>query len=41
MEKSRSIAGDLVAAAIGSLNAFLSDADPLREIAHYLLRRRT
>ena len=41
MEKSRSIAADLVTAAIGSLNAFSSDADPLREIAHYLLRRRT
>ena len=39
--RSRSIAADLVTTAIDSLNVFSSDADPLREIAHYLLRRRT
>ncbi len=41
MEKARAIAGDLVTSAINSLDAFSSDADPLREIARYLLRRRT
>jgi len=41
MEKSRSIAEGLIATAIDSLKVFSSDADPLREIANYLLKRRT
>jgi geranylgeranyl diphosphate synthase, type II len=41
IEKARVMAGDLITTAVDSLNGFSSDADPLREIAHYLLRRRT
>jgi geranylgeranyl diphosphate synthase, type II len=41
IEKARVIAGDLITTAIDSLNVFSSDADPLREIARYLLMRRT
>jgi geranylgeranyl diphosphate synthase, type II len=39
-EKARQKAGDLVRMAIDSLKPFLSEADPLREIALYLLKRR-
>jgi geranylgeranyl diphosphate synthase, type II len=39
-EKTRQKAADLVSMAIDSLNPFSSEADPLREIALYLLRRR-
>jgi geranylgeranyl diphosphate synthase type II len=39
-EKARQKAGDLVTMAIDSLKPFSSEADPLREIALYLLRRR-
>jgi geranylgeranyl diphosphate synthase, type II len=41
MEKAKLIAGDSITKAIDSLKVFSSDADPLREIARYLLRRRT
>ncbi len=40
LERSRAIAKELVAAAVASLDMFSSAADPLREIARYLLERR-
>ncbi len=40
LERSRGIARELVDAAVASLGAFSSGADPLREIARYLLERR-
>lgn len=40
MEQSREIAGQLISEAIASLRMFASEADPLREIARYLLNRR-
>lgn len=40
VEKSREIAKDLISAALDSLNSFSHTADPLREIANYLLNRR-
>jgi geranylgeranyl diphosphate synthase, type II len=40
IEKSRVIAKDLISAALDSLNSFSDRADPLREIATYLLNRR-
>jgi len=40
IEESRKKAGDLVSAALEALNIFSSGADPLREIAHYLMNRR-
>jgi geranylgeranyl diphosphate synthase type II len=40
LEKSREIAKKLVDDAVSSLDAFSSGADPLREIARYLLERR-
>lgn len=40
MEKSREIAEQLISEGISSLSAFSSDADPLREIARYLLIRK-
>jgi geranylgeranyl diphosphate synthase, type II len=39
-EKARQKAGELVTMAIDSLKPFSTEADPLREIASYLLRRR-
>lgn len=41
IEESRQKVANLVAAAIESLRAFSSKADPLREIALYLMKRRT
>lgn len=41
VEKSREIAGQLVSGAVSSLSIFSSAADPLREIALYLLGRRS
>ncbi|MEJ2683435.1 MAG: polyprenyl synthetase family protein [Candidatus Sulfobium sp.] len=41
VEKSRSIAGDLVSEARSALDSFGTRADPLREIAGYLLKRRS
>lgn len=41
LEKSRSMAGELVSEALSALDAFGTGADPLREIAHYLLKRRS
>lgn len=41
VEKSREIAKQLVSAAVSSLNSLSSRADPLREIANYLLIRRS
>jgi geranylgeranyl diphosphate synthase, type II len=41
IEKAKFMASDVITAAIDSLKVFSSDADPLREIAHYLLKRRT
>jgi len=41
IEKARNIAEGLITTAIDSLKAFSSDADPLREMARYLLKRRT
>ena len=40
LERSRGIARELVDAAVASLGVFSSGADPLREIARYLLERR-
>jgi len=40
LERSRGIAKELVDAAVASLGVFSSGADPLREIARYLLERR-
>jgi len=40
LERSREIAGDLIHRAKTSIAHFSSDADPLREIADYLLKRR-
>jgi len=40
LERSRGIAKELVDAAVASLDVFSSGADPLREIARYLLERR-
>jgi geranylgeranyl diphosphate synthase type II len=40
IKKSKEIAEDLIADAKDSLSLFSSEADPLREIADYLLRRR-
>jgi geranylgeranyl diphosphate synthase type II len=41
LEKTRQKAGDLISMAIDSLKIFSHEADPLREIALYLLERRT
>lgn len=40
IEKSRDIAKNLIFSAVSSLSSFSSKADPLREIANYLLNRR-
>ena len=40
LERSRDIAKELVVTAVASLDLFSSGADPLREIARYLLERR-
>jgi geranylgeranyl diphosphate synthase, type II len=40
MQKSRDIAAELVSSALSSLSSFSYKADPLREIANYLLNRR-
>jgi len=40
MEKSKHKAEELISAAIESLKRFSSEADPLREIARYLIKRR-
>ena len=41
VEKSRAIAGELISSAVSSLSSFSPKADPLREIANYLLNRRS
>lgn len=41
IEKSRDIAKKLISSALSSLSSFSSKADPLREIANYLLNRRS
>jgi geranylgeranyl diphosphate synthase type II len=41
IQKSRDIAGELVSSALSSLSSFSYKADPLREIANYLLNRRS
>ncbi len=41
VEKSRDIAGDLISSAVSLLSPFSYKADPLREIANYLLKRRS
>jgi len=41
IEESREIAGGLISSAVSSLSSFSSNADPLREIANYLLNRRS
>lgn len=41
IEKSRDIAKNLISSAVSSLSSFSSKADPLREIANYLLNRRS
>jgi len=41
VEGSRQKAQDLISEAINALNIFSSEADPLREIAHYLIKRRS
>ena len=41
VEKSRDIAGELISSAVSSLSSFSYKADPLREIANYLLNRRS
>ncbi len=41
VERSRAMAGDLISQALSALDAFSVDADPLREIARYLLKRRS
>jgi geranylgeranyl diphosphate synthase type II len=41
IEKSKEIAQELIASALSSISMFSSDADPLREIANYLLSRRS
>ena len=41
IEESREIARGLIASAVSSLSSFSSNADPLREIANYLLNRRS
>lgn len=40
IETSREIAKQLISEAVSSLSAFSSEADPLREIAYYILNRR-
>ncbi|MEW6213867.1 MAG: polyprenyl synthetase family protein, partial [Nitrospirota bacterium] len=40
IERSRQKAKDLVSGAIDALRIFSYEADPLREIAHYLIKRR-
>ncbi len=41
LEKSRAIAGDLISQALSALDTFGAGADPLREIARFLLIRRS
>ncbi len=41
IEGSREIAKELISSAVSALNSFSSNADPLREIANYLLIRRS
>ncbi len=41
IEESREIARGLISSAVSSLSSFSSNADPLREIANYLLTRRS
>jgi len=41
IQESREIAGGLISSAVSSLSSFSSNADPLREIANYLLNRRS
>ena len=41
IEKSREIAGNLIAEAVDSLEIFSSEADPLREIARYIINRKS
>lgn len=41
VEKSRVMAGELISEALSSLDTFDGPADPLREIARYLLKRRS
>lgn len=41
IDKSRDIAKNLILSAVSSLSSFSSNADPLREIANYLLVRRS
>jgi geranylgeranyl diphosphate synthase type II len=41
IDESRERAKELVAEAIKSIRKFPSEADPLREIARYLIKRRT
>jgi geranylgeranyl diphosphate synthase type II len=41
LEKSRTMAGELVSEALSALELFDGGADPLREIARYLLKRRS
>ncbi|MDH4232941.1 MAG: polyprenyl synthetase family protein [Nitrospirota bacterium] len=41
IEKSKQIAKELIAAALSSVSSFSPGADPLREIANYLLSRRS
>jgi geranylgeranyl diphosphate synthase type II len=41
IEKSREIAQTLVTEAVSALSIFSSEADPLREIAYYLLERKS
>lgn len=41
IERSREIAGNLIADAVDSLKIFSSEADPLREIARYILNRKS
>ncbi|MEW6418891.1 MAG: polyprenyl synthetase family protein [Nitrospirota bacterium] len=41
IEGSRQKAQDLISGAINALHIFSSEADPLREIAHYLIKRRS
>jgi geranylgeranyl diphosphate synthase type II len=41
VKESRTIARDLISEALAALDTFSADADPLREIARYLLKRRS
>jgi geranylgeranyl diphosphate synthase type II len=41
IEKSRDIATELISSAVSSLSSFSSKADPLRQLAEYLLNRRS